>query len=302
MSEQKYERVEERVVDSKKGLQEVRVGMDTGSGDPALNFQPTNAALVREQHLVGGMDNVNRGVAGAADYRSQTTFNSSGQAQTVSRDQERNTSYTHTEVRAPLMNPPAPIISTGASGLAQEIVGEGFTASAARISGTSGQVNIVETAEMREKMRQDQEKYAREQASIANSQEKNLEKKTEAYRKEAEEQAERIRKELEKQHERDVEFRKEVIDSTIDRQKREVDLEAKYAKKELEDQQRLAKDALEASKMHTNVEVRMDTAAGQTVSGGTTVSSHVEACTKDQCEHKEHKSLGSKIKDTLLGR
>lgn len=44
--EEKFERVEERKIDNKHGLEEVRVGMDTGHGDPALNFQPTDATLV----------------------------------------------------------------------------------------------------------------------------------------------------------------------------------------------------------------------------------------------------------------
>lgn len=44
--EEKFERVEERKIDTESGLEEVRVGIDTGKGDPALNFQPTDATLV----------------------------------------------------------------------------------------------------------------------------------------------------------------------------------------------------------------------------------------------------------------
>jgi len=208
-------------------------------------------------------------------------------------NKEQHTSYVHTEARAPLINPMPPIVSIGSAGLAQEIVGEGFTASAARISGAESSQVMHETQAQREQAIKDQQKYQREQEAIVRSHEKDLEKKTESYRKTAEEEAEKIRRELEKQHARDVEFRKEVVEGAIDRQKREVDLEAKYAKKELEHEKELAMNALDQSKLATNVQVSMETAAGKTVSGGTTVSQHMETETH---ESKEKKTLGDKIK------
>lgn len=218
-----------------------------------------------------------------------------GASHTESHQQKQQTSYTHTEVKAPLITPAAPFISTGVAGLAQDMVGEGFSASAARISGGSVDTQVHESQASRELAAKDQEKYRREQEAIARSHEKDLEKKTEDYRKTAEAEAEKIRKELEKQHARDVEFRKDVVESAIDRQKREVDLEAKYAKKDLEHERQLALDALEQSKMATNVQVSMDTAAGTTVSGGTTVSQHTEVH-QETHEGKEKKTLGEKIK------
>jgi len=217
------------------------------------------------------------------------------QSSDLSAEQKEKTSYTHTEVRAPLINPTPPIISTGSCGLAQEIVGDGFSASAARISGAAQHTVVQEAQASREQALKDQEKYNREQAAIAQAHERDLEKKTDAYRKTAEEEAEKIRKELEKQHARDVEFRKDIVESAIDRQKREVDLEAKYAKKDLEHERELALNALEQSKLATNVQVQMDTAAGSTVSGGTTVSQHTEVH-HEAHEGKEKKSLGEKIK------
>nr|WBQ85714.1 CAHS 4a [Macrobiotus sp. 1 JF-2022a] len=197
-------------------------------------------------------------------------------SETICETAEHSTHRTHTEVRAPLITPAAPIVSTSVSGLAQDIVSEGFTASAARVSAESSHELVVETDEMRRKAAADRERYEREQAAIEKQYEHNLEKKTEKYRKEAEEQAEKIRKEMEKQHHKDVEFRKELVEAAIDKQKKEIEVEAKLARKELELERQKAIEALERSKMSTNIEVKFDAAAGKTVSEGVVVSEHVD--------------------------
>nr|WBQ85712.1 CAHS 4a [Macrobiotus joannae] len=189
---------------------------------------------------------------------------------------EQSVNHTHTEVRAPIINAPAPIMVTSVGGLADELVSEGFTASATRISSEASHQTIVESAALHRQAAQDKERYDREQAAISKQHEKDLEKKTEKYRKDAEEQAEKIRKEMEKQHAKDIEFRKELVETAIDRQKKEVELEAKYAKKELEHERQKALDALEHSKMSTNIEVKFDAAAGTTTSEGTVVSERVD--------------------------
>jgi len=188
------------------------------------------------------------------------------------REEQQNTSFTRTEVRAPVPNVPPPMMSTGAAGLGQALVGEGFTASAARISGGSQNVQVQPSPQMQQEACMDQEHYERELAAINERHQRDIEGKTEAYRKQAEIEAERIRKELEMQHQRDIEFRKTLVQGTIQTQKKQVELEAMMAKRELEREGKLASDALEQTKMATQVEVNFDAAADRTQSGGTTVS------------------------------
>lgn len=195
---------------------------------------------------------------------------SSGQGQ--SGQQEQNTSYTHTDVRTNVPNLAPPIISTSAAGLGEQLVGQGFAASAARISGQSSEAHVQMTPEMEAEARKDREKYEKEIQAINARHEKDIEGKTEDYRKQAEAEAERLRKELEKQHQRDIEFRKSLVQGTIDNQKKQVELESTMAKRELDREGKLAQDALEKSKMSTDAQVTFDSSVGKTISGGTTVS------------------------------
>jgi len=176
-----------------------------------------------------------------------------------------STSCTYTDCRVPLSHVTPPLLISSAEGLAQEIVGDGFSASASRVSGNATQEVIRESEESARQAQIDLERRNREMNALAQQSDKEVERKTEAYRKKAEVEADKIRRELEKQHQRDVEFRKDLLETTIDRQKREVELEAKYAKTELEHERRLALEALERSKMSTNIEVNFDSAAGRTV-------------------------------------
>nr|WBQ85737.1 CAHS 8b [Macrobiotus polonicus] len=195
----------------------------------------------------------------------------------------KQSSYTHTEVKAPLMNLPTPFISTSL-GLAEQLVGEGFQASIARISGASEELLVGDFPQLEEEMRRDVEAKQREQDQLAQMFEKELQRKTEAYRKQQEIETERIRKELEKQHLRDVEFRKELMEQAIENQKRQIELEAKYAKKDLERERVRARLTLDQSKFHTDISVSMESSVAGTQSEGQIVSESEKFTEKRQAK------------------
>ncbi|XP_055357667.1 cytosolic-abundant heat soluble protein 86272-like [Paramacrobiotus metropolitanus] len=225
---------------------------------------------------------------------------SSGHSQS---EKKENVSYTYTDVRTPQINPPAPVlIISSAAGLAQEIVGEGFSASAARVTGASPQVTVTETLTSQEKYLREQENYRKEQEALVRKYERAVEKMNEEYRKKTEQEAEKIRKEMEKQHERDIEFRKELMEKAIERQKEEIALEAKYARKELERQREMAMEALDKTKKQADVQVNLDTMAGHTVSESQSQSQQMEVVDIPADQKEPHKSLSAKLRDTFTSK
>nr|WBQ85693.1 CAHS 5b [Paramacrobiotus areolatus] len=216
--------------------------------------------------------------------------------------EKHHTVYTHTDVRVPALATVQPVVISSAVGFAREIVSDGFQGSAASVHSTSGVTTVAESPHTYEVKLKDLEHYRREQESIAHKYEKEVEKLTEKYRRKTEAEAEKIRKELEKQHARDVNFREKLVQEAIARQKEEIALEAKYATKELERQRTLALDALERSRHQADIQVNLDTAAGHTVSESQNISVHYQSHDSIHGDGHGHKSIGTKIKETILGK
>jgi len=201
---------------------------------------------------------------------SNPEFNQNGEV-VREENKEQHTSYVHTEVKAmPVLN--QPVFVTSSAGLAQELVGEGFQASISRFTGASQESQIYESPKLREEAERDFDAKQKEQELLRQAFEKELERRTEMYRVQAEIESEKIRKELEQQHFRDVEFRKALADVAVENQKKQIDIESRYAKKELDRQRQMARESLERSKFDQKIEVNLDSAAGHTQSGATTVS------------------------------
>jgi len=210
----------------------------------------------------------------SAQYQESQLYmeqNQQNSGQQVREKQEvQNSSYTKTDVKVAVPNIMPPFISSTIN--AHDLVGEGFQASVSRITGASGELEVHDTEQQVEEARRDYEAKIREQELLNTQFEKELERKTDAYRKQQELETEKIRKELEKQHLRDVEFRKELVEQAIENQKRQIDLEARYAKKDLERERAKARMVLDKSRFHTDIQVNMNAAAGNTQSGSQSVS------------------------------
>jgi len=212
---------------------------------------------------------------------------------------QQSTTFTQSEVKVPLIQPPAPEIFV-APGLAQSLVGNAKAESTARIISKS-QEAYVGDAFLSEEALMDEELKRQELAKLQAQSQFMAEKATEEYRLEAEAEADKIRRQLEKQHQKDVEFRKTLVDQAVDMQKKQIDVEEEFAKKELDREAELAQNALEQSKLKTVAEVKLDTAAGTAVSSGTVVSEKVKETTSFDKKPEADKSIGEKLIGWLMG-
>lgn len=209
---------------------------------------------------------------------------------------QQTTQFTQSEVKVPLIQPPAPELVLPP---AQGLIGNAKAESSARIISTS-QEGFIGDACFSEESRQDEKLKQQELAQLAARNQLMAEKKTGRYLVEAEAEAEEIRRQLEKQHQKDIEFRKSLVDQAINTQKKQIDVEEKFAKKELDREAEMALNALEQSKLKTVAEVKLDTAAGTAVSSGTIVSEKVKETTSIEKPEAE-KSIGEKLIGWLMG-
>jgi len=196
---------------------------------------------------------------------------SNGDVREEEHKEVEHSSYTHTEVKVPLNIPPQ-VVMSAMTGLAQGIVGEGMHVNISRITGASQQNQIYESPELAAEAQRDYELKMKEQEKLAQDFERELEHRTIVYRKQQEAETELIRKELEKQHLRDVEFRQNLADLAVEQQKKQVDLETRWAKRELDRQRKMARESLERDKFQESIKVEIESTAGSTVSGASTVA------------------------------
>nr|WBQ85721.1 CAHS 7b [Mesobiotus philippinicus] len=149
------------------------------------------------------------------------------------------------------------------------LIGEGMSVNVQRVTAASQEI-VYESPELAAEAQRDYEDKEKEHAQLAVAFEKELERRTEIYRKQQEEEAEKIRRELEKQHLRDVEFRQSLVEVTIENQKKQIDIETRYAKRDMDRQKRAAKESLERNKFKQEVQVSIQSGAGATISEGLT--------------------------------
>lgn len=194
----------------------------------------------------------------------------------TSRMAHERSGYTYTQdkeinIAGPMLAPPIP------SGT-HDLLVQGSGGAHAEIHSSTN----VDLLSMEEVDKLGPEEYARYRAKVedlARQHEADVAGKAAQYRNLVEADAELIRRTLERQHIRDIEFRKDMVESSVDRQQHEIQLEAEYAMRALENEREAARRALEQAKMQTNIDVRVDSAIGTTVSKGnvTTTSEHSSA-------------------------
>ncbi|XP_055344043.1 uncharacterized protein LOC129592102 [Paramacrobiotus metropolitanus] len=160
---------------------------------------------------------------------------------------------------------------------------------AAPASVTVGSVTriVVEATDMRENDPKKKGLNQHEIEASGRSDDMELEKKTDSYRKDAKEEAELIRKELEKQDERP----KKIFGKAIGRHP--LEQETKYAKKEQQREHHLTEESLDKSRVATNIDASMDAFAS---GSARTVSKPVNT---SEVREKEKKSLFDKFKSTF---
>lgn len=212
--------------------------------------------------------------------------------------QQDSTYSSHSQIEAKCsINLPPPVLFAYNTNLAQDLLNEfkTFQTSDARIVGSSYEEKFQEFPQLVEEAVRDQELKLKEQEKLTQEFERELARRSEAYRKQAEGESEKIRTEVEKQRQKDIDLRKQLAELAIENQKRKVDIESKYAKRDLDRQSNLVRETLEKSRSIQDVQVNLETAVGHTESGAHTVGlSEKEQRQQQQQQQRRWNRMDSK--------
>nr|WBQ85707.1 CAHS 6b [Macrobiotus polonicus]WBQ85709.1 CAHS 6a [Macrobiotus polonicus] len=166
-----------------------------------------------------------------------------------------------------MMTVPGPMLAPPIQSGTSELLAQGSGGTSAEIHASTN-VDLLTNVNMDTMAPEEYERYRQRVEDLAAQHASESAEKAAQYRNQVEQDAELIRRTLERQHIRDIEFRKDMVESAVDRQQHEIQLEAEYAMRALEKEREAARNALDQAKMQTNIDVRVDTAVGTTISRG----------------------------------
>lgn len=184
--------------------------------------------------------------------------------------------YTDTQLKDMVI--PGPLMAPPIQSVTHDLLAQGTGGASTEIHATTN-ANLLGDIDASSLAPEEYERYRHRVEDLARQHEADATAKADQYRGQVEQDAELIRRTLERQHIRDIEFRKDMVESAVDRQQHEIQLEAEYAMRALELEREAARRALDQAKSQTNIDVRVDSAIGTTISKGSVST---------QSEHQVH--------------